>query len=735
MNPVIFVAAALTLAAPFSTVPLMVCLTAAVIAPGMAAERLMRGRQSRRPDALAAVLLGIGFTYILAVALNALSALTGTPLARSWVINGTLGIMLASGLLVAVLRRRMAIEVMHPEAWKVAWSAVLVMLPLLATVGAERVNRSGDGAVSVALLIAVAGVVAFSLWRPAQGILSLQIYSASTTVLLLGSMRGDFLSGIDMSREYYVYLLAEQAGHWSTQLSGDAFNSSLSVNVLARHLTLLYGVDPQYTFRILIPLLYALIPVMIASVLARHFEPRVGALGAAVFVAQPVFLEWSSIPARQMVAITMFTALVYFLIPADEELCGRSFAVALFGVLLVLSHYSTTYLSLFVLLLGSFVLRAFGWLRGHGFRSRAALSWSSGAVIVITALVWYGPVTQVGGNLVSTAKMSMRVITSGEFSLFGSSGYAPGTSLAHQLGIGGQGPDRDELFEHYQDTVEAKVAEAGYQPAATREDSAPVGLLSSTSAAEPTVVNRALGVTDTFVRMLMRLFMAVGLLVALRRLITCKGAEHEWAAYGVAAGVALALVVIVPLISIEYDVGRTTQHLMPLLALPIILGARKTAWAAEFIRLPLARDLALAVTLSLLFTFSTGLVYKMTGSSRPQMMTVNEGEMYEQSFVHESEIAAADWLKRHREPGVQVAAGYFSSTRLPVAGLPRPVRRDVFPWSVGHDDYLFRGMHEVTSGVAGAYHRGAYLKYLYPTDEIESLKSTVYANDYVRIYR
>ena len=714
-----------------------VFLVALMVLPGFALERLIRGRRSSSPDWLAVLLLAVGGAYTVSLVLNALAAATGAHLDRAWVLIGA--VVLAVGAVAAALARGRCRDLASPPPLR-ARHAVLVcllaVLPVLAAAGAEQINRGGWGVLSCVVMVVVLMIMVASVWFPRRGLLEVQVYAAAVTAILLGSLRGDFLSGIDMSREHYMYHLTDTAGFWTPGLSDDHFNSSLSITVFVRHLAMYFDLDGGLTFRVVLPLIYALIPVVICVLLKRSFDARVGALGAFVFMSQPLFVSWSTVPGRQMVAMVVFTALLYFLLPGDEALGGRTVLVIAFGVLTILSHYSTTYLSLLVLVLGSVILRVQGARAGRGFRAEAALSWPAVGILLAVAVLWFGPITHVGGNLGNTLGMSLRLLTSGDFSILGDSGYAPRTSLAHQLGIGEPGPDRAEIFTNYQDLVGNKVAEGGYQPLDPRSTSAPVSVLPLPPVPGAGTLPYAVAVvTDTVVRNLLRLFLAVGLVVAIVRIVRRREERPPWAAYGAAAGTALALVVIVPQVSIEYDVGRTTQHMLPLLAYPIIEGARQCGRLLGLLRLPNPGDLVLTFVCVALALAASGFANKVFHATAPQMMLDNEGESYEQIYVHDGEVAAARWLAGHAEPGVQVASGYFGSTRLTTGGLPRPYRRDVFPWSVGVDDYLYRGTHEIRSGNAAAYYGGGYLQYPYPETEIESQKSTIYVNDYARIYR
>jgi uncharacterized membrane protein len=240
--------------------------------------------------------------------------------------------------------------------------------------------------------------------------------------------------------------------------------------------------------------------------------------------------------------------------------------------------------------------------------------------------------------------------------------------------------------------------------------------------------------SERVLRNLLRLFLVAGFLMLViamfRRRLDTIGA------YALAACLALAMVVVVPGASIQYDVGRTTQQMLPLLGFAIISAASAAAAGLTRHRLKTeSSPLVLGFLLVFLLTSSSGLVNKITGVTNPSMMLSNSGEMYEQIYVHSEELAAVRWLESHQEPNSLVQSGYFGGTRLPLVGIERPAMRHVFSWSIDKSAYLFRGNQELDKGMALTYFSGQYLRYKYPSAEIERYKNIVYTNGHSEIYR
>jgi uncharacterized membrane protein len=739
-------------------------LVALFVLPGVLLQSHLGKGLTWTARSLYTVLISIAITYLLACTANSLAAVSGQKLPGQYAQLITLTALIILAMLPAKNAPKLR-DFRLPvfDFGKAFFVLGLSLLPIAAIASALRLNQLDDPSwsiVVVCILVLIAGgLLAVSrLWFP-----ELTIYSIGLTLVLLGSVRGDYLSGTDMSTELYLANLVGANGFWMPSLSPDAYNSALSVTILPNYLGNLFGIDNATVFRFLIPMLYALVPVLIYSFFKRHRSRLFGLVGALLYVSQPAFVVWSPVPARQMVAILFFTAMLYVAFDGRLNKALREGLTFTFGVLMILSHYSTSYLSLPVLILGALLalilrVRWLYWtgqpkklpfargITGHIKRFKSnfglvepgttpQLSWRTLAGLLVFALAWFGPVTHVGDDLARTIERSASEITSGHWNLLGTSGYASGTSLAYQLGLSQEVRDRERVFKDYRFEVYETVESNQLDPieAQTWRNN-PTSEPSFQSAIDSTPIGSLIVTSEKVLKNLLRLFLLVGFLALV--VSTFRRRLDSIEAYALAACLALAMVVIIPGASIQYDVGRTTQQMLPLLGFAIVGGA--TTIVSTLSRKRANHEvsqLVLGSVLICLLVSSTGLVNKFTGATNPTMMLSNRGEMYEQTYVHSEEVAAARWLDSHRAPNSIIQSGYFGGTRLPLVGIQRPTLRHIFAWSVDKNSYLFRGNQEIDKDVALTYFSGEYFRYHYPSDEIERSKNIVYTNGRSEIYK
>ena len=225
-------------------------------------------------------------------------------------------------------------------------------------------------------------------------------------------------------------------------------------------------------------LLFALVPVCVYAWSRRMLTARMSVLSAAIFVFFPTFFTDMPFLVRQEVAY-LFVALA--LLAATQRgwsVRVRQGAVFAFGVGVVLSHYSTTYVLVITLFLGMSGVAAGAILqtwRGRRFRAWAARARHArprlprrlrpplvmlGPIVVIaltaTAWAWSTPATHSAGHLADTVTKLTDSIIHGNAS-------AGSSDLNYSL-LGGGGPTPAQRFREYADAALADARRGARRP-------------------------------------------------------------------------------------------------------------------------------------------------------------------------------------------------------------------------------------------------------------------------------
>lgn len=155
----------------------------------------------------------------------------------------------------------------------------------------------------------------------------------------------NYIWGWDITGEYYLAHNVIEKGIWEISLY-EQYNTVASVNILAPIYSILLNIDLIWVFKIVYPLIFSLVPVILFKAYEIFLRSKTYASLAALYFMFNVtfFTEMMSL-ARQMIAEIYLALLVYILLKETNRLF-----LLLSTIALAISHYSTAYLTMFALL-------------------------------------------------------------------------------------------------------------------------------------------------------------------------------------------------------------------------------------------------------------------------------------------------------------------------------------------------------------------------------------------------
>jgi uncharacterized membrane protein len=620
----------------------------------------------------------------------------------------------------------------------------------LAVAGAIRLNNGLGSAVGVVALAAMAVLIVQLLRRREsypEAVLGLGLFFVAAALLLLTSLRGWYITGHDIQREYEVFQLAASADRWDILAFKDPYNACLSITLLPTAVTRLTGIDGLYVFKAVFPLLFALTPPMIYRSVCNVAPRLVGLLSAAYFMAFPTFFTDMTFLARQEIAFLILGGAIVVLTDSGRPLRHRRivFTVMLGGV--VLSHYSTTYV--LVVVLGVALLTDLAWrllergrrrgrplVHGPGF-----VTWWTVAAVAAATVLWTGPLTQTGYQLRRTVTVTIQDLIDPRHAQSGSS------DTSYSL-LGGTAITPQQRLSQYQhDTLKLTAtdrANGHYLPLRAVEKY-PVQAVS-----EPglplTGLGRALhghGVDIGAVNRLMRqsaasllqVLLLLGLAVCLWSRRRSFQPARDQVTLTVGMLFVIGLLTVLPQLSVDYGVLRAFQQGLFFYGPFIVAGS---LWAFRWARrwtVPLASTLAVIFFLDL-----TGAIPQVIGGYPPQLNLNNAGQYYDIYYVHPQERSAINWVetratedqRQHVQSEVQTDRYTFSRLQTLIRGR---ASNDIFPTLISSDSYVFLGSTTVRKDETTTFYRGDLVTYRYPRGLLDSLKNQVYSSDGAEIFR
>ncbi|MEU5146620.1 DUF2206 domain-containing protein [Streptomyces yangpuensis] len=669
------------------------------------------------------------------------------PLTRLVLASATTLVLLVLGILAPQSPRPLLRGAPLSGARPVAWVAGVALL--LSVAGPIRLNNGLGGAVSTAALVVVTALIVLLLLRHGRCspiVLEAGIYAASATLLLLTSLRGWYITGHDIQREYLYFRLTLGGGFWDISAYTDPYNACLSITLLPVSIFRLTGIEDIYVFKAVLPLLFALTPVLVHRAVRNVASPLVALLSAVFFMAFPTFFTDMPFLGRQAIAFLLLACAMLVLTDSRRPLPLRRavFTVLLAGV--VLSHYSTIYVIVGTLATAFAVDKVWrlasrpGRARAHRAvgkgRTRTFLTWWTVAVPAVLALLWAGPLTHTGGQLEST----LRVVAS---DLFGSGDARGGSSDTRYSLFGGAGVTPEaRLAEYREDTIGytgADRAEGKYlpldalakypTPVAEKENLplTPVGRALDTAGLSVPALN---GVLRQAAALLLQVLVLVGFVIALRGRGSPFTPVRDQITLTVGALAMMGLFTLVPQLSVDYSVLRAFQQGLLFFAPFIAAGALWAVRRAGRRALPVLCVLVAGLLLDL-----TGAVPKALGGYPAQLALSNSGPAYDIYYPHAEDRRAAMWLnQRAAGDDLVVQTDRYSFSRLQTLFTVR-TQDSVHPTLLRSQSYVLLGSTPTRKDEVTVFFRGDLVTYRYPRNLLDTTRNLIYSNEGAVVYR
>lgn len=644
---------------------------------------------------------------------------------------------LLAGVEIACLSL-LAVSLSAPRNVAIPWRSVSrsarlawpLILPVAAAAGALRLNSGhGDGAAVIAVLacVAVLSTALVMSTRLDDSLLAVVLYAAGLAMMWSFSLRGVLVSGFDIASEYHDLHQTVLAGVWHPAHPRDTYGAMLSVTVLPAELHFLSGVPDWLVFGLVYPAIAALLPVAVFG-LARRILPGRWALAAGIFVLVQAFGELPDV-ARQEIAMVLFAALLAAML--DTRIPRRSHwaLVALLGLALAVSHYTTSYLAIaligFVLPLQWVVSRFRAIPRVTG-----AFVVAFGAVFAGTIL-WYGPVTHINsglGPLAGTIQAQgfdvLPGLSHGQ-SLFGAylQGNTPSPMSAGRYG--------ELVHRFYASHVRfvTPLPDAGLPRYALHNSP------SATGPAKWPAASSALSVVWLIVQQLENLLGAVGaLLMVLWR--KAPAITRQVGLLGLVSVVLLAMIKLSGTLANFYNWDRALLQGFVVLAITLCWCLGRVASRPKWHR---ASILATAAALGVIFICASGLANVALGGGTlgggTPLNLANGGEDFDRYYVTAPELATARWLSGAVRPRQLVYADRYAQLRLfALTGRSLSLIGDVTPLTLNEHAWVYADRTNVIDRSARALFGNSTVNYVFPAGFLHANYDLVYTNGSSEVY-
>lgn len=354
----------------------------------------------------------IGFVMLLGVILNGLGLLNliSQPLSTVTITIVFNILIILLGLLSYLTNKDFRIIHLN-NLRKIPNLLSYLILPLLALIGVLFVLVLGNNMLLIAVMIAIPIVFISVLLRSNPSYhYPIFIFAVALVLLLSTTLTTKYVYWDDIQVEYRAFMdtknLLIQDWQWQpgsfVELQSD--KSMASVTILPTIYSNLMNIEPNLVFKVIFPIIASLIPLGLYLLYQIHWSKKIAFISAIFFTSNYVYFQTISVHAKPMIAEFFFVLLFFIILKYKNIKKGKWALFMLFVFSLFVSHYSLSYLYIFLILLT--------FLFGFFFSKGTVKKFSSSVVSFsfILAFFWYlylsvGPFeefTRAGRNILRT---------------------------------------------------------------------------------------------------------------------------------------------------------------------------------------------------------------------------------------------------------------------------------------------------------------------------------------------
>ena len=607
------------------------------------------------------------------------------------------------------------------------------IFPLLSILGMDIMNTTDNNIVLMILLFLIpsyAILIAAIHDKVPERTYPPMIFLISISLLLLLSLRSTHIIGADVHLTYNLFQLTSAEEHWHL-FEFNAYNACLSISLLPAIYQSLISIDSEYLFKILFSLLFSISPLVVYVISRKYIGNFYAFLASLLFMSQIVFLN-TALNARTNIAILFFSLAIMVLFRKGIDKFRNRLLFVILSACCIVSHYSTTYIFLFVLVLawiGLELLSAF-----INDRSKQEDSYSPMAEVT-SSHPQFKALAHGSNAIVSPAipnmaipplKRSTTVITLIFFFAFLFLWYAQVTEAPFDAGMSFVRETTSNLSEFFvAESRQESMGTAMGQDIMRKEIPHRIEFVFSWL----TIALVIVGVLGTIARYKNAVHIPGR---GLQRLPFLRTKIHaEYLAFALACFT--VLVFSVAFVLEGYSMYRTYFQMMAVISPFFIIGG---IFVARFLRTK-PHWIILAILIPY-YMCTTGIMYQIFDF--PREVTLNaEGEKYDYLYVHDEETCAARWLKDHAHELETIYTDHYGDTRLiSQAGIRSSSYAQSFIEHGGRikPGYFYLRYSGVVKEKLMAREHGMYIWYdISEYEEQFAVKNRIYSNSGSEIYR
>ncbi|MFC1937653.1 DUF2206 domain-containing protein [Chloroflexota bacterium] len=584
-----------------------------------------------------------------------------TPLSTKSVIISFSVIILAF-CLIAYWKNREAFLFDLSEFKLDAKEKAILLIPsfflILSIYGAYLMNTTSNNTVLLVLLFMIAAyvIVAAAVNRKmSEKTYPIIIFSMGLSLLLMFALRSNHIMGMDAHYEFYLFQTTAAKQYWQV-FSKTTLDSCLSISLLPAIYQSIVNIDAEYLFKMLYTLLLSTLPLVVYIICRRYVSGLYAFLASFFFISVTMFIFTTAL-ARTNMAILFFGLVVMVIVHDAMSDVSKKVLVLAFITSIVLSHYSATYITFFILLATWIGIQAFASLMRSRVKHESPApgggrdNLPSSAAIPPAAEANSGLRTGLHNFAVSRQLITMYTVVLLFVIVF--LWYSQITTSPFEYGVRFVKGTFTELQGFFLLESRATTVEMAF---GQRTGGFPLPVRVEQISTWATIVLIAIGVLFALARL-------AGQFVRRRsrdenRWHFVMGIDAEYLIFSAACCAIMVASVALPHISIHYSMGRQYFQTMTALSLFLVVGSMVIA---KYVRV---KPYWILIPVLIVYFLSTsGVTHQISGI--PKSIWLNsEGPLYDAWYVSDEDSYAAKWLGNYSSQNMLVYADSSTDRRL-----------------------------------------------------------------------
>ncbi|RJR28268.1 DUF2206 domain-containing protein [candidate division WWE3 bacterium] len=628
-------------------------------------------------------------------------------------------------------------------------SFIYILPPIILALGIAGtivLNNHGTNLLLMLTIIAMALYVLFIMKYKifAIGLHLYSIYTLSLTILLLYSLRSFHVSGWDIFIEYDVFQLTKQSLLWDIAHLRNTYNACLSITILPTIIDQFLNINDEFIFKLVYPILFSFAPVSLYLIYSKFLNPRLSFLGSFLFLSTYNFMFEISILVRQQIALLFFALMILILFEKQTTRVHKNILFIIFGIAMILSHYSTTYIALVVFLV-TYILQAVyikisnqlsltgGKLENIKCNETHHLNLVPIIILYFVAYIWYFQVTDTSHGLVNTIKESVTNVRSmldedlitvqgspiDQFNIF----YKP--NALNNIAL---------VEKHNLEVIDQISRKKGADNLYTERFDYSQRILVNPEGRASNIPSPYHGYIIVFfesVKKLIKVFLVIGTIYIV---ISKKyGFGIEYRLFSLVFIVLFFLMTVMPILSLSYPIGRFYIQTLVILSITTIVGGELIIGYGYKVH---SYMITLEIILILFFLINSGFLYQIIGGTVPSALLNNTGTNYDEFYTFTSDKVSILWLKNNLDHKSSINSDSMSKLRLRAYGqLNNNVVEYIFPEIIDKTSYVYSSSINTLKNKYHEIYKDRRILYKYPTDFLYQNKNTIYNNGKSLIFK